>query len=483
MTSTTPPPPRAAERVADMRPRLWRIEPSTAVLTSLLAGGLAFDLGVRHPAGALSLVAVGLVAAAGLWGGWVRGPLARRLLALSLAPAAMLTMRDSRTLTLLNVAAVGALLLLAVVVRAEPHPVSRAVGRLVHPIAAVEPATMSIHLVADSARAARAGHDLLGRRTMRILRGLAMGIPVAAVLAALLAAADALFRSWFGFPVDVDTLVAHTFVVAVGIAVTMALAGHGAWAEPRPPGSTARWIGPTEAAVVLAGIVLVYAGFVASQVVAIAAGADYVEQTTGLTYAEYARAGFFQLVAAAVVTLLTLAALRRYRRRSSPRMVARTTALELATVVLTLIAVAVAIRRLFLYEAEFGLTLLRVGTIVFALFVGFVFIVIGLSITGHLRHDVVAVVATGALVTLLAVNVANPERIVASRNIERFGGTDQLDVDYLVENLGADAMPAMLEDPVVAARLCALAPAVDDRTVSFNWSRARAADALAGRCG
>ena len=142
----------------------------------------------------------------------------------------------------------------------------------------------------------------------------------------------------------------------------------------------------------------------------------------------------------------------------------------------------VAVRRLFLYEAEFGLTVLRFSTIVFAVFIGFVFVVTGWSVAGRLRHDAVAVVTVGALFTLVAVNVVNPEELVAERNIDRFGGTDQLDIDYLVDNLGADALPAMLADPAVAARICTQPPAVDDRAIVFNWSRARAAEALAAAC-
>lgn len=482
MTSTLPPPPpHAADRVA-RPPDLWRIRPSTRLLVSLGAGGVAFDLGVRHPAGILSVVALALVAGAGRSGDWVRGPLARRLTALSLVPAAMLILRDSPWLTTLNVAATLALLLLAAMVRTEPDPIGRALGRILDPIAALEPAVRSLDLAAASARGAVAGHDRLGRRLLRLGRGLAVAVPVVFTLGALLAASDALFRSWLSVPVAADTVFGHGAAIAVGIALTMALAGHGAWAEPRPAGRPPRILGPTEAAVVLVGVVGVYSAFVFSQVIAITSGRAYVERTTGLTYAEYARAGFFQLVAAAVLTLGVLLVVRRYRRSAAPRLARRLRTLELSTVALTLVTVGVAVRRLFLYEAEFGLTVLRFSTIVVALFIGFVFVVTGLSIAGRLRHDAIAVVTLGALATLVAVNLANPERIIAARNIDRFGGTAELDITYLVDNLGADALPAMLDDPAVAAHLCARPPAIDDRVVVFNWSRARAADALATAC-
>jgi len=488
MTSTTqpppppPPPPRPEEQIFRERRELWRIPPSTLVLVSVVVGGIAFDLGVRHPMGLLSLAAIGLTAAAGMYGGWIRGPLGRRLLLVAFLPASMLLLRDSPWLIPLNVAGVIGLLILAATVRPEPHAVTRALGRVLHPVSLAEPAGHSVDLIARSARAAVTGHDNLGRRLVRFARGLAIGVPVVVILATLLAASDALFRSWFASPFGLGTVFDHGALVIFGAALTTALAGHGAWADVRQIPAPRRFLGPTEASIVLAGVVATYAAFVVAQVIAITAGADYVERRTGLTYGEYARAGFFQLVAAALLTLLVLVGLRRYRQSSSPRLARRLKALELSTVALTLVVVGVAIRRLFLYEAELGLTMLRLSTIIFAGFIGFVFVVTGLSIAGRLRRGPLEVVLAGALILLMGFNIANPEQIVAERNIDRFGGTELLDVSYLVNNLGSDAVPTMLTDPAVARALCAENHDVDDRVIVFNWSRSRAADAYADTC-
>ena len=482
MTSTLPPP-RAQDRADIDGLTRWRVAPSATLVVSLLVGGAAIDLGVRHPPGLLSLVAVAGLAVAGLRGGWIRGARARGFLAMSFVPAGLMTVRAAPWLILLDLGAVAGLLLLAVTVRPGPRSTARAVGRLTRPGPALEPAVMSVPLVAASMRATRAGSDAIGRRLLRFLRGLALALPVAVALAALLAAADAVFRSWLDVPFDPGTAVEHGIVIAMGCAVTAVLAGHGAWAGTAPPRVGRRLVGPTEASVVLAGVVAVYTTFVATQIIAIAGGAEYVERTTALSYAEYARAGFFQLVAAAVLTLAVLLLLRRHRRPAGAQPARRLVTLELCTVGLTLVTVAVAVRRLFLYEAAFGLTILRFSTIVFAGFIGFVFVVAGLSIAGRLRHDPVAVVLVGALVTLVAVNLANPERIIAERNIARFGGTERLDVDYLVDRLGADAVPTMLTDAAVAARLCTAGGEFDDRTVVFNWGRVRAADAWDDTCG
>lgn len=488
MTSTlppppsAPPPPRAGERLFVPTPDLWRIAPGPRLLGGLVLGGVAVDLGVRHPVGVLSLAAAALLVAASRTGGWVRGTLAHRLLLLALVPAALLCLRSTPWLVPLNIIAVLGLLALAAAVRDEPGALGRAVVRLVRPTTALEPAVLSYQLVTRSVSATARGRDALGRRLLRAVTGLAIVAPVAAVLIALLAASDALFRSWVSIPFDLPTVVGHLLVIGLGVVVTAALAGHGAWAIADPDRQPRRVLGSAEATVVLGVVVAIYAVFVAAQVVAISAGERYVERNTSLEYSEYARSGFFQLLAASVLTLAVLLAVDRWRRSGTARTTRRIRRLELATIGLTLVVVGVAVRRLFLYEAEFGLTMLRLYTIVFAAFIGVVFLVVGAHLEGRLRRHPVGVVAAIAFTLLIAMNLVNPEALVAQRNLDRFAATNELDVEYLVEQLGADAIPTIVTDPSARAALCARRIVIDDRVLVFNWGRVDAARALDDAC-
>ncbi len=72
----------------------------------------------------------------------------------------------------------------------------------------------------------------------------------------------------------------------------------------------ARPIGPTEAGVVLGSIAALYGAYVVTQLVVLTGGAQHVLETADLTRAEYARAGFFQLLWAAGLTLVVLLGLR-----------------------------------------------------------------------------------------------------------------------------------------------------------------------------
>src|SRR5919206_568124 len=119
-------------------------------------------------------------------------------------------------------------------------------------------------------------------------------------------------------------------------------------------------IGIVEIGIVLALVDLLFLAFVVVQFRYLFGGRALVEARTHLTYAEYARHGFFELVvvAALVLPLLLLAdwALRRERRRDH-----RIFAVLAATLVVLLLAVvASAFERLRLYQQVYGLTELRV---------------------------------------------------------------------------------------------------------------------------
>jgi hypothetical protein len=125
---------------------------------------------------------------------------------------------------------------------------------------------------------------------------------------------------------------------------------------------------------------------------------------------------------------------------------------------------------------------------VFAVWIGGVFVLLGVSLTGRVRPDKAWFVPASlalAVVMLLAVDVANPEATIVRRNVDRFAGTDDLDVHHLV-GLSDDAVPALLEAvPRMTPDQAALVLDVECRgerratggVWAYNLSRDRAIDA------
>ncbi|ROT33719.1 DUF4173 domain-containing protein [Micromonospora sp. HM5-17] len=133
---------------------------------------------------------------------------------------------------------------------------------------------------------------------------------------------------------------------------------------------------------------------------------------------------------------------------------------------LSVVIVASALYRMDVYADAYGATRLRLLVAVCELWIGLLFVLVavaGIRLSGAWLPRV----ALGtAVLALLGLAVANPDRLIAEHNVARYDRTGRIDVWYL-SRLSADAVPALdrLPDPL---RRCALAwiayelPATDD---------------------
>ena len=187
-----------------------------------------------------------------------------------------------------------------------------------------------------------------------------------------------------------------------------------------------------------------FLAFVVAQAAALFGGHEYIQRTTGLTYADYVHQGFGQLTAATVLTLATVALAVRKAPRSTARerLVLRVTLGALCG--LTLVVVASALHRMDLYQQAYGFTLLRVLVDAFELWLGLLVVLVlvaGVRLSGWWLPRA-ALVSAAAFV--LVGGLANPEAWVAQRNIDRYVATGRLDASYLV-TLGDDALPTIID--------------------------------------
>ncbi|WP_306204878.1 DUF4153 domain-containing protein [Actinoplanes sp. RD1] len=325
--------------------------------------------------------------------------------------------------------------------------------------------------------------------------GLRLGVTVVVslvllvVFGALFASADAAFAGILRTVVpDVDavTVVRWVFVFAVAGGVL----GGAAYLRAAPPAAgrsarTPRRVRRLEWAVPLSLLVLLFALFVAVQLTVLFGGAQHVLVTEGLTYAEYARSGFWQLLVITGLTLLVLAGAARWAPRSAraDRMLVRVVLGALS--LLTLVIVASALHRMDLYADTYGLTRLRVLVMLCEAWLGAVFLMIlGAGVRLRAAWLPRAVVAAGVL-ALLGLAAADPDRLIADRNVARFEQTGTIDTAYLA-TLSADAVPA-LDRLAPEQRACAIAPiarrlaASSDDWRGWNSGRERARELLAGR--
>jgi len=191
-------------------------------------------------------------------------------------------------------------------------------------------------------------------------------------------------------------------------------------------------------------LVVVFAGFVAVQTTVLFGGAQHVLTTEHLTFADYARSGFWQLLTVTVLTLFIMAVAARKADRTSRADRAWLRALLGGLAILSLVVVASAIGRMWTYEQAYGFSRLRILVSACELWLGVVFLLIlvaGIRLRTRATWLPQAVVATGVLALLILVGL-NPDRFVADRNVDRYFRTGRIDLSYL-SHLSVDAVPAL----------------------------------------
>ncbi len=246
-----------------------------------------------------------------------------------------------------------------------------------------------------------------------------------------------------------------------------------------------RSIGRVELVLPLGALVLLFAGFVAVQFRFLFSATAPV----GTTFSKYAVQGFSQLVVVTLLTLLVIGCATRWAPKQTDQERTLLRGLLGALVLLSMVVVASAVYRMWLYMDELGWTRERLFFGAVELYLGFVFFLVLLAgIRLRASWFPRAIIASFALL-LIGIASINPERYIAERNIERFNAhksdptyMQTFDLGYL-QFLTSDAIDELvtLEEPF---RSCALKRIEEDlRTqpeqwYSWNYSRYHAREII-----
>lgn len=460
-----------------------------AVVAAAAAFGLGATLWVHNDVVSLAGTSFFVLASLGLLlsGRLVSGQ-SRTLVALAPVFGVWLSIRASPWLIVLDVVVASGLLLGGVATSTD--------GRLavyrIRDLAAMPGhcAGQALDSVGFVTRAlSEAGGERRRRQGAAIGVGLGLALPIVVVLGGLLASGDRAFAAMmdeaFGGAFG-DHVVVFVFAAAVGLVLVRIASG--ADAVPRP--ERAPLLGAVETLTILAAMIVLYALFALAQVVGSVAPDVEVLASAPAT-ATWVHSGFFPLLWASAITLGVLVTLRSIGRRATAREQRWFAGVTAAVVALTLVVVGVAVHRIAGYSDAFGLTMLRLYSLVFACWIGVVFVLFAVSTAGvgAARRWFAGTCVGIGLTVVLALNVADPEARIVRFDVAELVRYDEA---YLVGELSDDAIPALvsaLDDlpadraDSLASRLCARSAGRRDIDgLDWNRSRAAARDALAELC-
>ena len=338
----------------------------------------------------------------------------------------------------------------------------------------------------------KAAREQGSRNLLPVMRGCLLALPVLAIFTCFLASADLIFADYLEDILHLEFLsdllellwrgviiLGAAWVLAGGLAYALSRGRMSANenALEKALGSLAQAIslGFIEVTTVLISVNLLFLVFVWIQFTYLFGGQANVT-VEGYTYAEYARRGFFELLAVSVLTLGLILGLHRLVRCETGRQKRTFNGLSSLMVGLVLVILASAFQRLLLYEAAYGYTQLRLYSHVFMVWLAVTFVWFLVAL--WLRPDRFAIGAFLAILGfVLTLNAINPDALIAERNLARYQATGKLDVHYLT-TLSEDVVPALVlamdqvtgdEREVLSNHLRSRLERMEENTRWQNW--------------
>ncbi len=281
---------------------------------------------------------------------------------------------------------------------------------------------------------------------LRVLKGVLMAVPILVLFGILFSQADLAFGQFMKGIINVHIsestfryilLLVFAFVASLGFLSYIFFPKHVEPKSLQQSSVTARSDKGIEVMVFLGLISVLFVLFIGFQITYLFGGEAQIS-TASFTYSEYARRGFWELLAVSAITLVLLLASETYARTTSknnPKFLVPALILiaEVGIVILS------AFKRLSLYIDAYGMTTLRFYVIGFIILLAALFVLVAVKFIGSKQEQFFAFGTLLSVIAFLAViNLMNPDALIASVNLERYRAIGKIDASY-VAGLSSDA--------------------------------------------
>lgn len=285
--------------------------------------------------------------------------------------------------------------------------------------------------------------------TSQIVKGIMMTLPVLIIFLWLFSSADLIFQDRISrlvsFDIPPDFVFQTVLVLFVGAmfagaySYMMHVSPTEASARRRAPGA----LGDIESSILLGSVNVLFFFFIVIQLTYLFGGESNIS-SYAFTYAEYARKGFFELIAVAILSFLLIRSMEKRvaKEEAGHRMLFKV--LGSVLIAQVIIVMGSAFKRLSLYEEAYGFTTLRLYSHAFILLLAIVFCLLLYKIYKNQQENLFAFhIFLSVVLFLFVMNVLNPDAFIAQKNMDRFSRSGELDI-YYIDQLSYDALPVSI---------------------------------------
>ena len=302
-----------------------------------------------------------------------------------------------------------------------------------------------------------------------VLKGIVIATPFLVIFCWLLSLADLVFQAYLGKIFNFDfnfEIILRVLIVLVFsyffLGIFSKITGSGQDSESTPeeiqgsgqrPEPTSKPILENkslnfiESSTVLILIELLFLSFIAVQFFYLFGGKDYVWGIEEhITYSQYAKKGFYELIATSIISFLLLYGLDKssFRKNLKEKKIFKI----LSAVLILEISVIIysAWTRMAVYVDGYGLTFFRFLVFVFLLWIFSVFLIFLYKKIFQEKKEPVLLLMIFCLSIIFwtGINIINPDAFIARKNIERLTQEKELDSFYL-SRLSIDALPETMK--------------------------------------
>lgn len=421
--------------------------------------GIAADCLLRTTPWGLNVTCFAILLSLAIAWGWIRqsepSPCWHLLIVLCLLSLCM-ALRDTPVLFWLNLWTMGVLVLFLVARPTRPDLHTSALTSLLNNAGCAGMACVTgPFLLSGDVDWSNLNARPKAKPPKPLLKTLILTLPVLIVFVWLFSAADVVFKNAIeSLGQSISQLAEHSQTAIGHVVWSVLFCGAAAmclhplclgkpWKPDYIAPPTSWTVGTVEIVGVLGSLCLLFLCFIVIQLRYLFGGTTLVQNVAGLTYAEYARQGFFALLKVVCLLHMVLMAGHWLVKQGDHRAQKSFRWLSLGLITLTIFVFASAFFRLYLYVAAYGLTRARLYAVAVLVWLALVFVFFAVRVLWPKWSLFTGAYVFSFLAVLLCLNVINPDAMITRINLDRFVEGKELDQDYL-GTLSLDAIPTLM---------------------------------------